>query len=82
MDPNAAMTVAGTGEGAEVTYICLNGYLDSAPGTTYKRTCTGGSWGAGDPGDTCTGQYYILLVIMWIEYLNSILRLDRLSQRT
>ena len=66
VDPNAVTTVVGAGEGAVVTYTCLTGYLDSTPDATYVRTCTAGNWVL-TAGGTCTGQFYTLLELMWVE---------------
>ena len=59
MDPNAATTVSGTGEGAVVSYTCVSGYLDSTPDATYKMTCTAGSWVLSN-GGPCAGEYHEL----------------------
>ena len=59
VDPNAATTIVGTGEGAVVTYICSSGYEDGVADTaTHINTCTSGSWVA-TGGGPCVGEYSI-----------------------
>ena len=59
MDPNAATTINGIGQGAVVTYTCSSGYQDSvAADTTHINTCTSGAWVATGDGP-CVGEYSI-----------------------
>ena len=81
VDPHAVTTAVGAGEGAVVTYTCLTGYQDSTPDSTYTMTCTDGSWTLA-AGTTCTGQFYSLLDLIWVEWLNLNLKLTNLSHRT